>query len=289
MEPTLQIGDRIVVDKLSYHLHGVDRGNIIVFSTPAKRTAPGLPSPTSSSGSSAFPARPSRCPADRSTSTGTCSPSRGCRPTNSTRPTRARRRRRTRCTTPTESRRATSTSWVTTGRSPATAATGVPSPSRPSSARSTCGSGRSRGSASSRAVGQRPALASPHDAQARPGLVDGAHLVVHQPERQRDLRARRPRCMVVSTPEDRLGQATQSPPAGKIIRASASMRRSKSRRSVKKATTTSAVPRAWRFTVDPGRQPAIRPGGAPISATRRALGDPQLLGQRRPAVAGHRH
>jgi signal peptidase I len=34
MEPTLQIGDRIVVDKLSYHLHGVDRGNIIVFSTP---------------------------------------------------------------------------------------------------------------------------------------------------------------------------------------------------------------------------------------------------------------
>jgi signal peptidase I len=34
MEPTLQIGDRIVVDKLSYDLHGVDRGNIIVFSTP---------------------------------------------------------------------------------------------------------------------------------------------------------------------------------------------------------------------------------------------------------------
>ena len=34
MEPTLQIGDRIVVDKLSYHLHGVDRADIIVFSTP---------------------------------------------------------------------------------------------------------------------------------------------------------------------------------------------------------------------------------------------------------------
>ena len=34
MEPTLQIGDRIVVNKLSYHLHGVDRGNIVVFSTP---------------------------------------------------------------------------------------------------------------------------------------------------------------------------------------------------------------------------------------------------------------
>jgi signal peptidase I len=34
MEPTLQIGDRIVVDKLSYHLHGVDRADIVVFSTP---------------------------------------------------------------------------------------------------------------------------------------------------------------------------------------------------------------------------------------------------------------
>ena len=34
MEPTLQIGDRILVDKLSYHLHGVDRGDIVVFSRP---------------------------------------------------------------------------------------------------------------------------------------------------------------------------------------------------------------------------------------------------------------
>jgi len=34
MEPTLQIGDRILVNKLSYHLHGVDRGNIVVFSRP---------------------------------------------------------------------------------------------------------------------------------------------------------------------------------------------------------------------------------------------------------------
>ncbi len=31
MEPTLQIGDRILVNKLSYHLHGVDRGDIVVF------------------------------------------------------------------------------------------------------------------------------------------------------------------------------------------------------------------------------------------------------------------
>ncbi len=43
MEPTLQIGDRIVVDKLSYHLHGVGRGNIIVFSTPPKEDCAGPP------------------------------------------------------------------------------------------------------------------------------------------------------------------------------------------------------------------------------------------------------
>jgi len=43
MEPTLQIGDRIVVDKLSYHLHGVDRGNIIVFATPPNEGCAGPP------------------------------------------------------------------------------------------------------------------------------------------------------------------------------------------------------------------------------------------------------
>jgi signal peptidase I len=31
MEPTLQIGDRILVNKLSYHLHPVHRGDIVVF------------------------------------------------------------------------------------------------------------------------------------------------------------------------------------------------------------------------------------------------------------------
>jgi signal peptidase I len=36
MEPTLNVGDRILVDKLAYHLHGVDRGNIVVFKRPAK-------------------------------------------------------------------------------------------------------------------------------------------------------------------------------------------------------------------------------------------------------------
>jgi signal peptidase I len=35
MAPTLQVGDRIVVNKLSYDFHGVDRGDIVVFARPA--------------------------------------------------------------------------------------------------------------------------------------------------------------------------------------------------------------------------------------------------------------
>ena len=34
MAPTLQVGDRIMVDKLSYHLHSVHRGDIVVFKRP---------------------------------------------------------------------------------------------------------------------------------------------------------------------------------------------------------------------------------------------------------------
>jgi signal peptidase I len=34
MEPTLNVGDRILVNKLSYDLHGVGRGDIVVFSRP---------------------------------------------------------------------------------------------------------------------------------------------------------------------------------------------------------------------------------------------------------------
>ena len=41
MEPTLQVGDRIVVNKLSYHLHGVDRGDIVVFSRPPRENCGG--------------------------------------------------------------------------------------------------------------------------------------------------------------------------------------------------------------------------------------------------------
>jgi signal peptidase I len=43
MEPTLQVGDRILVDKLSYHLHGVGRGDIIVFRRPPRETADLVP------------------------------------------------------------------------------------------------------------------------------------------------------------------------------------------------------------------------------------------------------
>ena len=41
MEPTLQVGDRIVVNKLSYELHGVDRGDIVVFSRPPRENCGG--------------------------------------------------------------------------------------------------------------------------------------------------------------------------------------------------------------------------------------------------------
>jgi signal peptidase I len=43
MEPTLQVGDRIVVNKLSYDLHGIDRANIVVFSTPKNEHCAGPP------------------------------------------------------------------------------------------------------------------------------------------------------------------------------------------------------------------------------------------------------
>ena len=34
MLPTLQIGDRIIVDKVSYHLHDPHRGDVVVFARP---------------------------------------------------------------------------------------------------------------------------------------------------------------------------------------------------------------------------------------------------------------
>ena len=76
MLPTLQIGDRIVVDKLSYDLHGVGRGDIVVFRRPPLEQADysdlvkrviGLPGDTIVVGRTAG-----------STSTGSRWPSPGC-------------------------------------------------------------------------------------------------------------------------------------------------------------------------------------------------------------------
>ncbi|MFZ4517601.1 MAG: signal peptidase I [Microthrixaceae bacterium] len=35
MDPTLQVGDRVLVNKLSYRLHDVNRGDVVVFTRPA--------------------------------------------------------------------------------------------------------------------------------------------------------------------------------------------------------------------------------------------------------------
>jgi signal peptidase I len=42
MEPTLNVGDRVLVNKLSYDLHAVHRGDIVVFKKPANDTSPGV-------------------------------------------------------------------------------------------------------------------------------------------------------------------------------------------------------------------------------------------------------
>jgi signal peptidase I len=42
MEPTLNVGDRVLVNKLSYDLHAVHRGDIVVFKKPPTDTTPGV-------------------------------------------------------------------------------------------------------------------------------------------------------------------------------------------------------------------------------------------------------
>jgi signal peptidase I len=42
MEPTLKIGDRVLVNKLSYDFHGVHRGDIVVFNKPPNDFSPGV-------------------------------------------------------------------------------------------------------------------------------------------------------------------------------------------------------------------------------------------------------
>jgi len=40
MEPTLEKGDRVLVNKLSYDLHDVNRGDVVVFELPAEEVGP---------------------------------------------------------------------------------------------------------------------------------------------------------------------------------------------------------------------------------------------------------
>lgn len=42
MEPTLRVGDRVLVNKMSYRLHDVNRGDIIVFERPPNATPGGV-------------------------------------------------------------------------------------------------------------------------------------------------------------------------------------------------------------------------------------------------------
>jgi signal peptidase I len=43
MEPTLNINDRILVDKLAYHFHSVHAGDVVVFTTPKDEHCAGAP------------------------------------------------------------------------------------------------------------------------------------------------------------------------------------------------------------------------------------------------------
>ena len=42
MEPTLKVGDRVLVNKLSYDLHSIHRGDIVVFKKPPNDFTPGI-------------------------------------------------------------------------------------------------------------------------------------------------------------------------------------------------------------------------------------------------------
>lgn len=42
MEPTLKIGDKVLVDKLSYHMHAIHRGDVVVFKKPPNDYSPDI-------------------------------------------------------------------------------------------------------------------------------------------------------------------------------------------------------------------------------------------------------
>ena len=50
MVPTLEVGDRVLVNKLSYDLHEVNRGDIVVFESEPNPDGVTRASPISSSG-----------------------------------------------------------------------------------------------------------------------------------------------------------------------------------------------------------------------------------------------
>jgi len=43
MYPTLKVGDRVLVNKLSYHVHDVNRGDVVVFERPPSEEASTIP------------------------------------------------------------------------------------------------------------------------------------------------------------------------------------------------------------------------------------------------------
>ena len=142
-----QIGDRIVVDKLSYHLHGVGTGDIVVFSTPANEDCAGPPVSDLVKRVIGLPGQTVSLSEGRVYIDGVPLPEPWLPLAVRTETYPGPSLPPIRFTMPTECRAATCTSWATTGRNLATADIGARSANRPSSARSTCESGRSPGSA----------------------------------------------------------------------------------------------------------------------------------------------
>ena len=79
MVPTLDVNDRILVQKAFFNWHQLREGDIVVFTHPPRDHCRGRPGPTSSSASSRCRARPSTRQTASSTSTAGGSASRTCR------------------------------------------------------------------------------------------------------------------------------------------------------------------------------------------------------------------